>query len=157
MLLICVVGEDSWESLGLQEDPTSQPRRKSTLTLHWKDWCGRRSSDTLATWCKESTHWKRPWCWERLKVRGDEGDRGWDGWMASPTRWTWVWASSSRQWSRGKPGVLQSMGSQRVGHNWVTEEQNKDDFSCGFQVVSKICPSGLRHSTWLFQWHGKSV
>ena len=49
---------------------------------------------TLATWCKEWTHWKRPWCWERLKVEGEGDDRGWDGWMASPTLWTWVWASS---------------------------------------------------------------
>ena len=52
------------------------------------------NSNTLATWC-ELTHWKRPWCWERLKAGGEVGDRGWDGWMASPI-WTWVWASSRR-------------------------------------------------------------
>ena len=52
----------------------------------------------LATWCKDLTHWKRPWCWERLKARGEGEDRGWDGWMASPTRWTCVWASSRRWW-----------------------------------------------------------
>ena len=69
---------------------------------------------TLATWCEESTHWKRPWCWERLRA-GEEGDRGWDGWMASSTQWTWVWESSRRWWITGKPGVLQSIGSQRVG------------------------------------------
>ena len=58
-------------------------------------------------------HWKRPWCWERL--RAEEGDnRGWDGWMASPTQWTWVWVNSGRQWRTGKPGVLQSMGSKRA-------------------------------------------
>jgi len=73
--------------------------------------------------CKELTPWKRPWCWEWLKV-GREGDnRGWDGWMASLTEWTWVWASSRRWWRTGKPGVLQSMGLQRVGHNWATEQQ----------------------------------
>ena len=67
------------------------------------------------------THLKRPWCWERLKV-GREGDnRGWDGWMVSPTQWTWVWASSGSWWWRGRPGVLQSVESQRVGHDWVTE------------------------------------
>ena len=66
------------------------------------------------------THWKRPWCWERLKAGGEGDDRGWDGWMASPTWWTWVWASSSNWWI-GKPGVLQSMGLQRVGHDWATE------------------------------------
>ena len=52
-----------------------------------------------ATWCEELTHWKRPWCGERLKAGGEGGDRGWDGWMASPTQWTWVWASSRRRWS----------------------------------------------------------
>ena len=72
-------------------------------------------------WCKGLTHWKRPWCWERLKTGGEGNNRGWDGWMASLTRWTWVWARSGGWWSTGKPGVLQSMGSQRVGHDWVTE------------------------------------
>ena len=64
---------------------------------------------------------KRPWCWERLKAGGEGDDRRWDGWMASPTRWTWVWASSGSWWWTGRPGMLQSMGSQRVGHNWATE------------------------------------
>ena len=77
--------------------------------------------NTLATWCKELTQWKRPWCWERLKA-GEEGDdRGWDGWMASLTWWTWVWVSSGSWWWTGRTGVLQSMGLQRVGHDWVTE------------------------------------
>ena len=75
----------------------------------------------LATWCRELTHLKRPWCWERLKARGEGDDRGWDGWMASPTQWTWVWASSGSWWWTGRPGVLQSMGSQRVWHDWATE------------------------------------
>ena len=69
------------------------------------------SSNTLATWCKQLTQRKSPWCWERLKAKGQEGSRGWDGWMASPTQWTWVWASSGSWWRTGKPGVLQSMGS----------------------------------------------
>ena len=68
-------------------------------------------TSTLATWCEELTHLKRPWCWERLKV-GEGDDRGWDGWMASPAQWTWVWVNSrSWRWT-GRPGVLQSMGSQ---------------------------------------------
>ena len=67
------------------------------------------------------TYWKRPWCWERLKAGGEGDDRGWDGRMTSPIWWTWVLASSrSRRWT-GKPGVLQSMGLQRVGHHWATE------------------------------------
>ena len=66
---------------------------------------------------------QKPWCWERLKAGGEKNDRGWDGWMASPTQWTWVWTSSGRWWRPGKPDMLQSMGSQRVGHDWVTEQQ----------------------------------
>jgi len=88
--------------------------------IHWKDWCW--SSDTLATGCEEPTHWKRPWCWERLRA-GEKGDnRGWDGWMASSTQWTWVWANSGRCWKTGKTGVLQSMGLQSWTQlsNWTT-------------------------------------
>jgi len=71
--------------------------------------------------CEELTHLKRPWCWERLKAGGEGDDRGWDGWMASLTQWTWVWVSSGSWRWIGKPGVLQSMGSQRVRHNWETD------------------------------------
>ena len=73
------------------------------------------------TWGKELTHWKRPWCWERWKAGGEGDDRGWDGWMASLTRWTWVWVNSGSGWWTGRPAVLQSMGSQRVGHEWTAE------------------------------------
>ena len=72
--------------------------------------------NTLPTWCKELTHLKRPWCWGRLRARREGADRGWDGWMASPTPWTWVWAGFGRWWGTGTPGVLPSMGSQRVRH-----------------------------------------
>ena len=75
----------------------------------------------LASWCEELTHWKRPWCWEGLKAGGEGDDRGWNGWMASVTWWPWVWASSRSWWWTGKPGVLQSMGLQRVRHDWATE------------------------------------
>ena len=122
MLLNCGVGEDSWESFGLQRDPTSPSYRKSVLNIHWKDWCWSWNSKTLATWCQELTHWKRPWCWERLKAGGEGDDRGWDGWMTSLTQWTWIWASSEKWWRTGKHGVLlQFMGSQNVGHDWATE------------------------------------
>ena len=90
------------------------------LRFHWKDWCWSWYSNILATWCEELTHLKRPWCWERLKT-GEWDNRGWDGWMASLTWWTRVWASSGSFWMTGKPGVLHSMGSQRVGHNWEIE------------------------------------
>ena len=96
-------------------------QRRSVLGVHWKDWCWSWNSNTLATWSEELTHLKRPWCWERLRAGGEADDRGWDGWMASPTQWTWVWVNSRSWWWTGRPGVLQSMGSQRVRHDWVTE------------------------------------
>ena len=84
MLSNCGAGEDSWESLGQQGVQINQSLRKSTLNIHWKDGCW--SFNTLATWCEEPTHWKRPWCRERLRVGGEGGNRGRDGWMASPTQ-----------------------------------------------------------------------
>ena len=75
---------------------------------------------TLATWCKELIHWKRPYAGKDWRQKGMTG---WDGWMASPSWQTWVWASSRRWWGTGKPGVLQSMGLRRVRHHWVTEQQ----------------------------------
>ena len=119
--LTSTVGEDSWESLGQQGDPSSPSYRSSVLNIHWKDWRWSWNSNTLATWCEELTHLKSPWCWERLKAGGEGDDRGWDGWMASLTQWAWVWVGSGSWWWTGRPGVLQSMGSQRVGHNWATE------------------------------------
>ena len=74
--------------------PVHQSR--SVLSVHWKDWCWSWSSNTLATWCENLTHWKRPWCWERLKAGGERHDRGWDSWLASLTQWTWVCANSGK-------------------------------------------------------------
>ena len=94
---------------------------RSVLGVHWRDWCWSWNSNTLATWCRELTHWKRPWCWEGLRAGGEGDDRGWGDWMASPTRWTWVWVDSGSWWWTGRPGVLGFMGSQRVRHDWATE------------------------------------
>ena len=85
------------------------------------DWCWSWNSSTLGTSCEELTHWKRLWCWEGLGAGGEGDDRGWDGWMASLTRWTWVWVNSGSWWWTGRPGVLRFMGSQRVRHAWATE------------------------------------
>jgi len=79
------------------------------------------NSSNVATLCKELTHWKRLWCWEGLGAGGEGGDRGWDGCMASLTRWTWVWVNSGGWWWTGRPGVLRFMGSQRVGNDWATD------------------------------------
>ena len=124
MLLTCGVGEDSWESLGLQGDPTSQSWNKSVLVVHWKDWCWSWNFNTLTTWCEELTHWKRPWCWERLKAGGEGDDWGRDGWMTLSTRWTWILASSRSWWWTGKADMLQSMGFKESDTtewlNWLT-------------------------------------
>ena len=126
----------------------NQSYRKLVLSIHWKDWCWSWNSNTLATSCEKLTHLKRLWCWERLKAGGEGDDRGWDGWMAPPTQWRWVWASSGSWWWTRRPGVLQSMGSQKVGHNWTTELNWKspikhlDLFQIVFSTVSKVCMSG---------------
>ena len=85
--------------------------------MHWKDWCWSWNSSTLATSCEELTHWKKPWEGFGAGVEGD--DRGWDGWMSSLTRWTWVWVNFRSWWWTGRPGVLWFMGSQRVGRDWT--------------------------------------
>ena len=85
--------------------------KKTVLNIHWKNWCWSWNFNTLATWCEELTHLRRPWHWERLRAGGEGDDRGWDGWMASPTQWTWVWVSFRSCWWTGKPGMLQFTGS----------------------------------------------
>ena len=120
MLLNCGVGEDSWESLGLQGDPTSPFWRRSVLGVLWKDWCWSWNAITLATWCKDLTHLKDPdagkdWLQEEKGMTED------DGWMASLTQWTWVCVNSGSWWWTGRPGMLWFMGSQRVKNDWATE------------------------------------
>ena len=83
--------------------------RKSVLNIHWKDWCWSWSSNTLATWWEELTHWERSLCWERLKAGGEGEDSRWGGWMASLTRLTWSWASSGSQWWTRRPGMLHAI------------------------------------------------
>ena len=151
MLLNCGVEEDSWESLGLQGDPSSSSQRKSVLNIHWKDWGWSWNSNILASRCKKLTHWKRPWYWERLKAGGEGDDGGWDGWVALPTRWTCVWASSESWWLTGKPGVLQSVGSQRIGHDWVTELSFFDWLSLVAQLV-KNPPAMWETWVWFLGW-----
>ena len=100
MLLNCGIGENSLRVPWTARRSNQSILKKSVLNIHWKDGCWSWNSNTLATWCEELTHWKRPCCWERLKAGGEGDDRGWDGWMASPIRWTWVWVSS-RSWWQG--------------------------------------------------------
>ena len=107
--------------------------------------------NTLATlWEEELTHLKRPWCWERLKTGGEGDDRGWDGWMASLTWWTWVWASFGSWWWTRKLGALESMGLQGVRHDWVTELNWTEPCSLGRHCtrLSLICWWTLGLSPW---------
>ena len=90
---------------------------------------GRIDDEATVLWPPggKSQSLQRPWCWERLKAGGEGDDRGWDGWTASLARWTQVSVSSRRWWRTKEPGVLQSMGLQRVGHDWATDYNNKQD------------------------------
>ena len=118
---------EHWRTVLLEKTPESPLDSKEikpvNLNTHWKNWHWSWSSSILATWGEEVTHWKSPWCWERLRGEGEEGIRGWNGWMASPMQWTSNWANFGRWWGTGRPDMLQSMGSKRVGHNWVTKQQ----------------------------------
>ena len=127
MLLNRGVGEDLESPLDCKKIQPVHPKGNQSWIFLGRTDVEAETPITLATWCKELTHLKRPWCWERLKTEGEGDDRGWDGGMASPTRWTWIWASAGSWWWTGKPGLLQYMGS-RVGHDWATE-LNWSDFS----------------------------
>ena len=89
---------------------TTRRSNQSILKEISLEWCWSWKSNILATWCEELTHLKRPWCWERLKAGGEGENRRWDGWMASPTQWTWVWVNFRSWWWTGRPGILWFMG-----------------------------------------------
>ena len=108
----------------LQSDPTSPSWRRSVLGVHWRDWFWSWNSNTLAIWCKELTHWKRPRCWEGLEAGGGGDDRGWDGWMASLTLWTWVWVNSGV--GDGQGGVVSAIHgiTKHLTHSDTTQWLN---------------------------------
>ena len=119
MLSNCSAGEDSWEPLNCKEIKPVHPKGKTPCVC-----IGRTDAEAPIFWLPDVKTWliRKDPDGERLKA-GEEDDRGWDGWMISPTRWTWVWANSRRWWRTGKPGVLQFMGLQRVEHDLATEQQ----------------------------------
>ena len=119
----------------------------------------------FGTWCEELTHLKRPWCWERLKL-GEGDDSEWDGWMASLTQWTWVWVNSGSCWWTGKPRVVQSMGSQRVGHDWafdcrITANCGKFfkrwEYQTTWPASWEICMQVKKKQPYMGQWTGSKL
>ena len=102
---------------------------------------------------RKLTHRKRLWCWEGLGAGGKGDNRGWDGWMASLTRWTRVWVNAGRWWWTGRPGMLWFMGSQRVGHDWATE-LNWTESSLMAPIVTSQCVWACQSSykRWIYSY-----
>ena len=121
MLLNCGVGEDSWESLGLQGDPTSPFWRRSAPGISLEGMMLKLKLQYFGHLMQTVDSLEKTVMLGGIGDRREGNDRGWDGWMASLTRWTWVWVNSGSWWWTGRPGVLWFMGSQRVGHDWATE------------------------------------
>ena len=140
-VLVAECRRDLWFSLQHEGSWTSRRSNQSILKeinpeYSRKDWCW--SSNILATWWEETPHWKRLWCWERLKAGREEGDDKGDGWMASPTQWTWVWASSGRWWRTGKSGMLQSIAKSLKETHPATEQPHVESLAgaCELLVVT---------------------
>ena len=121
MLLNCGVREDSWEV------PWTARRSNQSILKEISPGCSleglmlKLKLQYFGHLMRRADSLERPWCWEGLRAGGEGDDQGWDGWMASLTRWTWVWVNSRSWWWTGRPGVLWFMGWQRVGHDWATE------------------------------------
>ena len=142
MLLNCDVWEDSGESLEVHGDPTSPFWRRSALGVLWKEWCWSWNSNTLATSCKELTHWKRLWC-EGLGAGGEGDDRGWDGWMASLIRWMWVWVNS---WVGDGQGGLACCDSWGRKESDMTERLNWTELNTRKGLSRQRAPNVLIYS-----------
>ena len=121
MLLNCGVGEDSWKSLGWRRESNQSILKEINCEYSLEGLMLKLNPQYFGHQMWRTDSLENPWCWERLRAGGEGDNRGCDGWMALLTQWTWVWVSSgSWRWT-GKPGLLQSMGSQTVGHDWATE------------------------------------
>ena len=135
-----VVLEKTLESpLHCKEIQPVHPKAGQSWVFIWR-------TDVEATSCEELTHLKRPWCWETLRTGGEGDDRGWDGWMASPTQWTWVWVDSGSWWWTGRPEMLGFIGLQRVRHEWLTE-LNWTELNWIKKLINAFAPSSERSSS----------
>ena len=143
MLLNCGVGEDSWESLGLQGDPSSPFLKAISPGISLEGMMLKLKLQYFGHLMRRVDSLEKTLMLGGMGVGGEGDGRGWDGWMASLTRWMRVWVNSGSWWWTGRPGVLQFMGSQRVGHNWVTEL----NWTELMLFVLKLC-------TELFRWQG---
>ena len=155
MLLNCGAREDSWETLDSKEiKPVNLEGNQPWILIGRID--AEAEAPILPPVANNSLTGKKPWCWERLKAEGEEGDRGCDGWMASPIQWTWTWAKSGRWWGTGKPSVLQSVGLQRVRHDLATEQQQNKGFGAKgrIQPILNINRKPLRLQ---FLWFTKRI
>ena len=97
------------------------PPKGNQSWIHWKDWCWSWKLQYFAHLIQRTNSFEETLMLGKTEGRGEGDDRRWDDWMASLTWWTWVWINSRSWWWTGKPGVLQSMRSQRVRHSWATE------------------------------------
>ena len=138
----CGVGEDSWEFLGQQGCQPSQSKGRSTLNIHWKDWCWSWSSYILVTWLKQPTRWKSVQCWDRLKAEGGEGVLGRGGWMMSLMQCTWSRTNFGRWWGQGGLACCSPWGHKESD---ITGQLNNDMYVyywisllCTWHVISQL-------------------
>ena len=118
--------------------------------FHWKDWCWSWNSNTSANSCEELTLWQRLWCWEVLGAGGEGEDRGWDGWMASPTRRIWIWVNSGSWWWTGRPGMLQFLRSQ--SRTWLSNWSELNwTWNLVLMSMNSAMPSG--HEIWALRYY----
>ena len=131
----------------MRGDPTSPFWGRSALGFLWREWCWSWNSSTLATSCEELTHWKRLWCWEGLGAGGEGDNRGWDGWMSSLTRWSWVWVNSGSWWWTGGLACCDSWGRKESD---TTERLNWTELNWGHlnlfhsSVMLFVCSESLK-------------
>ena len=121
----------------------------SILVFTYIHWCWSWNFNTLANWSEELTPLKRPWCWEWLKVGGEGDDREWDGWMASPTHWTWVWVSSGSWWLKGRPDVLQFIGLHWTkSWTWLSDWTEQRNWTHALKLIGLNTKRKEKHSYW---------